>query len=346
LPADPTARLAAVQRLSELMPADSETAVSAAALLMNARQFIPAAKAYQRARRADPEWAALHNEAAFAFAFAGDVPAALSAIDSYRKLEPRSANPEDSLGEIYFLLRRFDDSQRAFLAAFDKDPAFFAGATLRKAAEARRAAGNQPEADRLFARYAEASAKRPLIALEKAQWDYSSGRTKEALAALEALAPKIDTSQVWTQLAVWRAVNSGDASAAAKLGLQTARTAAEQQSAMTALFAVQPDVSAAEWRARAAKQFPPAAAALGRQALVYALVLRKHWSEAIPLIAAQRDAVSPTAAGPWQALLAIALHESGQVDKAKAELRFAPIPRTVGDATWDLLIYPKISKIV
>jgi hypothetical protein len=346
LPTDFSARIATVQRLSELMPADSETAVNAASMLMQARQFIPAAQAYQRARRADPDWTALHNEAAFGFAFAGDISAAVAAVEAYRKLEPRSANPDDSLGEIYFLVRRFDDSQRAFLAAFAKDPSFFGGATLRKAADARRASGNQPEADRLFARYAEVNAKRPLIGLEKAQWDYTSGRTKEALDALEAFAPKLNASQVWTQLAAWRAVNGGDAAGAAKLGLQTAKTAAEQQSAVTALFAAQPDASTAEWQARAAKQFPPAAAALAHQALVYALVLRKHWSEAIPMIAAQRNALPPATAGPWQALLAVALQESGQNDKAKTELRFAPIPRTVGDPTWDFLAYPKVWKIL
>ena len=323
LPADLAARAAAVARLSQTTPADSETAYAAAALLMQVRQFPAAALAYQRARRADPDWVILHNEAAFGFAFAGDLPAALAAIDAYRKLDPKSANPEDSQGEILFLLRRFSESERAFLAAFDKDPAFYGGAPLRKAAEARRAAGNQAEADRIFAR-------RPPNDLENAQWDYTSGRAKEALASLEAFAAKTNASPAWTQLAAWRAVNGGDAAGAAQLAMKTARTQAERQSAAIALSVTQagtPDPK------------------LGREALIYSLAIRRRWTEALPLIAAQRDALSPPQATCWQALLAVALAESGQTDKAKTEARLAPIPRTFGDATWDFLVYPGFWKI-
>ena len=208
-------------------------------------------------------------------------------------------------------------------------------------------AGNQAEADRLFARYAEAHAKQPLIALEKAQWDYTSGRTKEALAALEAVvASSGATSPVWSQLSAWRAVQGGDAAAAAKQALQTAKSPADQQAAVTAIFATQPDASPAEWQARAAKQFPPAAAPLARQALIYALVLHKHWTAAIPFVAAQRDAIQPAQASEWQALLAVCLSEAGLAEKAKAESKFAPIPRTAGDATWEFLIYPKIKQLL
>jgi tetratricopeptide (TPR) repeat protein len=331
LPADFASRAAALERLSGRMPADSEAAFNAATLLMQARHFTEAAKAYHRALRADPDWGNVQNEAAFGFAYAGDVPAALAAIEAYRKLEPRSANPDDSQGEILFALRRFAESERAFLAAFDKQPGFFSGAPLRKAAEARRAAGNQAEADRLFARYREVNAKRPLIDLEKAQWDYTSGRQQEALAAAEALAAKTNASAAWTQLVAWRAMQGGDAVGAAKLAVQTARTPADQQAAVTALFAVQPEM---------VKQFPPAAAPLARQAHVYTLVLARRWAEAIPLIAAERDALPPATAGFWQALLARAYAEAGQAEKAKAESRFAPIPRTIGDPTWDFLMFP------
>ena len=347
-PAEPPARLAALQGLSALAPCDSEIAYGAATLSMQARQFGKAAEAFRRAQRADPEWAALHNEAAFGFAFGGDLPAALTAIESYRKLEPRSPNPDDSQGEVLFAARRFDDAERSFLLASSKDPAFLNGAPLRKAAEARRMAGNQAEADRLFARYAEAHAKQPLIALEKAQWDYTSGRTKEALAALEAVVTSSGgaASPVWSQLSAWRAVQGGDAAVAAKQALQTARSPAEQQAAVTVVFATQPDASPAEWQARAAKQFPPAAAPLARQALIYALLLHKHWTAAIPLVAAQRDAFQPAQASEWQALLAVCLSEAGLAEKAKAESRFAPIPRTAGDATWEFLIHPKIKQLL
>lgn len=339
-PSELLARAATLRQMSELSPADSETAFAAAALLMQARQFEPAAQAYRRALRADPDWSTLCNEAAFGLAFAGDVPGALAAIESYRKLEPGSANPGDSQGEILSALRRYDEAERAFLAAFDKDPAFYGGAPLRKAAEVRRASGNQPEADRLFQRYAGAAAKNPLLDLEKARWDYTSGRSQAALIALEAFAAKSNASAAWTQVAAWRAAaGKPDAPAAAQSAFKAAKSGPDQQAAVIALFATQPGASPAEWQARAAKQFPPAAAPLARQALAYALVLGKHWREAIPVIAAERDALAPATASFWQALLAGAFAETGDKEKAKAESRFAPIPRTTGDATWDSLIY-------
>ncbi len=340
LPADPRARAATLQQMSKLFPADSETALAAAASLIQLRQFAPAAEAFRRALRADPEWSTLHNEAAFGFAFSGDVPAALSALEAYRKLEPNNANPDDSQGEILFALRRYDEAERAFLAAFDKDPAFYNGAPLRKAAEARRASGDQAEADRIFKRYVDANARQPLVELEKARWDYTSRRSQAALASLESFAAKANLSAAWTQLAVWRAsAGKPDASAAAQLGYKTARTGADQQAAVQALFATQPATTPVAWQARAAKQFPPAAAPLARQALTYALVLGKHWREAIPLIAAERDALAPAVASFWQALLTRAFEELGDKEKAKAESRLAPIPRTIGDASWDFLIY-------
>ena len=348
LPTEFPPRLAALQRLSTLAPCDSEVAYAAATVSMQARQFGKAAEAYRRAQRADPEWTLLHNEAAFGYLFAGDVPAALAAVESYRKLDPRSPNPDDSQGEILFAARRFDEAERAFLLAGSKDPAFLNGAPLRKAAEARRMTGNQAEADRLFARYTEAHAKQPLIALEKAQWDYTSGRTKEGLAALEAVAASpagAAISRVWSQLAAWRAVQGGDAPAAAKQALQTAKSPGDQQAAATVFFATQPDASVTEWQARAAKQFTPPGSPLSRQALIYALALRKHWAEAIPILAAQRDALQPAQASEWQALLAVALREAGQPEQAKVEGRMAPIPRTAGDATWEFLIHPKIKQV-
>ena len=102
----------------------------------------------------------------------------------------------------------------------------------------------------------------------------------------------------------------------------------------------------AEWQARAAKQFTTAGSPLSRQALIYALLLHKRWNEAIPILSAQRDALQPVQASEWQALLAVALSEAGQADKAKAESKLAPIPRTAGDATWEFLVHPKIRQLV
>lgn len=341
-----TDRAAMLDKQSQLLPADSETAYVAGLALMQARRFPAAAAAFRRGYQADPDWADLYNQAAFAEAFSGNQSEALRAIETYRKLDA-TPNPLDSLGEVQCLLGHFGEAERAFLQAFDKDANFYGGVTLRKAAEARRLAGDPVEAAKLFDRYAAAHANQPLIGLERAQWDFSSGRVKEALAAAEGIAAQSGASLAWTQVAAWRAqLGVGDAAGAARQALAAARTAAEQQAAVVAIFASQPDVTAAEWRARALKQFPPNAASIARYALIHALALRKHWAEAVPLIEEARLGVHPAQAGHWQSLLTVALHESGQRDRAKAEANLRPIPRTVGEATWEFLVYPKILELI
>lgn len=338
-------RAALLNKQSQLLPADSETAYVAGLALMQTRRFPDAAGTFRRAYRADPAWADLYNQAAFAEAFSGNQAEALAAIETYRKMDP-TPNSLDSLGEVQCLFGHFGEAERAFIQAFDKDANFYGGVTLRKAAEARRLAGDPVEAAKLFDRYAAAHAKQPLIGLERAQWDFAAGRVKEGLAAAESIAAQSGASLAWTQVAAWRAHLGGDAAGAARQALAAARTAAEQQAAVVAIFASQPDVSASEWRARALKQFPPNAAPIARYALIHALALRKHWAEAVPLIEEARLGVHPAQAGHWQSLLTVALHESGQRERAKAEARLRPIPRTVGEATWEFLVYPRIVELI
>lgn len=354
LPHDLSARAAMAEQLSAATPADSETAQRAATLLMDAGRFVQAGKAFDRALRAEPDWGELHNDAAFGFALAGRTSDALKAVATYRKTDPESANPSDTLGEILCLLGAYPLAERQFLAAFDKPRFNVSGMSLakstllRKAAEAARLAGNPGEGDQIFAKYAEAQAQHPLLPLEKARWDYTSGRAEPALRALEDFAGKMNASAAWLQLALWRARagNQAGAAAAAKLAAETSRTVSERNGAVMAQFVTQPDVSAAEWQARAAKQFPqPGAAQFARQALVHALALHRHWAEAAALAEPLSRSISPALYNPWRYLRAVALAETGAIDKAKSELPQGPVPQMTGDPAWEFLFYPKLVEL-
>jgi len=354
LPQELSARAAAAERLSAATPADSDAAQRAATLLLHAGRYRDGAKAFDRALRAEGDWGELHNDAAFGYALAGRTPDALKAVATYRKTDPESANPSDTLGEILCLLGAYPLGERQFLAGFDKPRSNVAGmslmksALLRKAAEAARLAGNQAEADQIFAKYASAQGQHPLLPLEQAQWDYTSGRAEPPLRALEEFAAQSKASAAWLQLSLWRARagNQPGAAMAAKLAAETSRNANERNAAVMAQFATQPNVSAAEWQARAVKQFPqPQAAPFARQALVNALALHRHWAEAAALAEPLSRAISPALYNPWRYLRAAALAESGASDKAKAELPQGPMPRMTGDPAWEFLFYPKLVEL-
>lgn len=354
LPNDLAGRASLAERLSAATPADSETAQRAATLLLHAGRFAEGARIFDRALLAEPDWGELHNDAAFSYALAGRTTDALKASAAYRRSDPESGNPQDTLGEVLCLLGAYPLGERQFLAGFDK-PRFSVGSVnlpkttlLRKAAEAARLARNQAEADQIFAKYAEALRQHPLLPLEQAQWDYTSGRTEPALRSLEEFAAKANLSAAWLQLSLWRARagNQRAAAAAAKLAVDTSRNAGERNAGVMAQFVTQPDAPAAEWQLRAARQFPqPQAALFARQALVHALALHRQWTEAAAAAEALANSASAAVYNPWRYLRAAALAEAGQPDQARVYLKRGPLPRTTGEATWEFLYYPKLIEL-
>jgi Tfp pilus assembly protein PilF len=348
LAGEPAARRHAAGKLSDLLPSDAGAAEEAANEFLFGRDYAAGARFYQRALRADPQWGDLNNNAAFGFVLAGDLASARASLARYQTIAPNSGNPLDSLGEVLCVAGRFDESERAFLDSYDKEPALLGGVALRKAAMVRRLSGQQPEADRLFARYAEAQKANPGLALEQAQWDYTSGRQAEAVAKLEAQVSKAGSPPAWSQLAVWR-LAKGDAAAAARAAREAWNTAVSPQDRQTAALALfvtqQPDADAATWARRAGIQFQgPAGASLRNTALAYALLLRKQYAAAAPVLSALNNSMHPSRGTESQALLAVALAEAGRLDQAKPLLRTWPVPRSFGDGTFEFLLYPAIRK--
>lgn len=258
LPADPqaalrelAARLAVTVQpdkaaeLAKSHPADSRLAALAGRQALIERDLKKAGEWFDRAIALDPENGPLHNEAAYVLFYAGKTDAALASLDQYSRLEPSSANPLDSRGEILLLAGRYTDAEETFLQVYQKDPRFFSSISLRKAAVARRAAEDQNGADSLFQRYLDAIAGDPNADLYRAQWDYESGRQAQAIAALN----KLKTPPARLQLALWRGETSGlretAPATALKLSLQNDHAAAIP--ALKALIAAERPMEATQW---------------------------------------------------------------------------------------------------
>lgn len=231
--------------LARQRPADSRLAALAGRHALIQRDLKKAGQWFDKAIAVDPENGPLHNEAAYVLFYAGNLDGALKSLDQYARLEPASANPFDSRGEILLLAGRYAEAEEAFLAAYERDARFFASAPLRKAAVARRAAGDQAGADTLFQRYLDAIAGNPGTELFRAQWDYECGRRRQAIAALE----KLNTPPARIQLSLWRGEPEGlgDTPQANALRLALKNDHARAVPVLQALIAAERPMEATQW---------------------------------------------------------------------------------------------------
>lgn len=207
---DNAARIAAMRKLVELVPADSSVLGALAETEMNARRFTDAARDYQDLARANPGDAGASNLLGYAQAFAGDLDGARKAFEEYGRQPGQAVNALDSLGEALFVNGKFDQAERAFLDAYQKDPAFLQGATVWKAAHARWLAGDLAGADKIAERYWQDRAKAhdDLLVWRRANWLYETGRRQQAVELLRldipaARAPQEAVDVVQRQLQVW-----------------------------------------------------------------------------------------------------------------------------------------------
>jgi tetratricopeptide (TPR) repeat protein len=203
---DTASRLQALQKLALLLPSDAELWRNTAVLQLQARDFQAAVKSFEAAVKADPGDAQNWNVLGYARAYAHDLNGAKAALDQYQKLLPsHDANGLDSLGEVSFYLGDFSAAESYFLQAHKRDPSALGGRELLKAAQARMMTGNLAEADRILA------GQSNLSPLERAQWEFITGRRKQAVARLEALS---SNPRAALQLALWNGTipaNANDA---------------------------------------------------------------------------------------------------------------------------------------
>jgi tetratricopeptide (TPR) repeat protein len=201
---DGAARLAAARKLVELIPADTSLLGGLAEREMNLRHFTDAARDYQDLARADPGNLSVRNQLGYAQAFAGDLEGARKSFAEYGRQPGQAVNALDSLGEACFVNGKFDQAERAFLDAYQKDPSFAQGAELWKAAHARWLAGDLAGADQIAQRYWQDRAKAhdPLLEWRRANWLYETGRREQAVQLLMQASPQAaDVAQ--RQLRVW-----------------------------------------------------------------------------------------------------------------------------------------------
>ena len=349
LSSDSAAQIAALAGLTRLAPAQASAWRTLAELQTNARNFPAAAAAWVAVTRLQPWNDGAFNQLGYCRAWAGDADGASSALAEYQRLDPQNPNPLDSLGEVQFFLRRYSDAEASFLRAHQKNPAFLAGIDLLKAAESRLMTGDRNGADRLFGQFLDwrrSAMHDPLLPLWKAQWDFLTGRRREAMSALAAALAQFSgdgRSRAESQYAFWLFA-SGDrtgANAHADEALRAAQNPESRGVAAVCRFLASPSAPASEWTARANATPVPLPPRFRESALAWALALDQHPAEAVPLLERVLAASAPGEDGEQRAMLVSALLALGRRDEAHKLLGWMPIPVTSDEATFSALVFPR-----
>ncbi|HLH42938.1 MAG TPA: tetratricopeptide repeat protein [Bryobacteraceae bacterium] len=214
---DSAARLDALAGLTRVFPRDPSALRNLAQAQFAARRFSEAAQTYQALIPLDASGPLDFNLLGYAQACMGNLDGAKSSFEQYGKRSGQAINALDSLGEALFMNGRFQEAEKKFLEAYQKDPRFLDGLDLWKAAHARWLAGDLAPADQLAAQYTNAQARKPgpLAIWLQATWLYETGRKGQAAALLAKEASNQFFAQ---QIAVWR-----NPSAAAPRDLESLR---------------------------------------------------------------------------------------------------------------------------
>jgi tetratricopeptide (TPR) repeat protein len=349
LSGDSLAQIAALADLTRLAPAQASAWRTLAELQTNARNFPAAAAAWASVTKLQPWNDGAFNQLGYCRAWAGDPDGATRALAEYQRLDPRNPNPLDSLGEVQFFLGRYAEAEASFLHAHQEDPAFLSGLDLLKAAEARLLTGDRNGAGRLFLQFLDwrrNAMHDPLAPLWKAQWDFLTGRRRQAMSALAAALAQLSgdaRSRAESQYAFWLFAG-GDAAGArahADEALRASQTPGSRGVAILCRFLASPPASADEWTSRANATLGGVPPLFRDSALGYALALDHHPAEAIPLLERVYAASTPGEDGEQRAMLVSALLALGKRDAAHKLLWPMPIPVTSDEAAFSALVFPR-----
>ncbi|MBI3280075.1 MAG: tetratricopeptide repeat protein [Acidobacteria bacterium] len=353
---DPKARLKALTELARLAPAEAGLWRSLGDLRLLQKDYPGAVEAFERALKIEPKNIALWNTLGYAHAYAGDLVAAVRNFEEYRRLAPNDANALDSLGEVHFLYRRFGEAEKYFLQAHEKNAAMMAGGDLYRAALSRFLAGDRAGADRHITSYLTFRKQRgdPLLNLHEALWEHATGRREQAVSRLQRFTERKDlpgdaAAAAAAQLAIFR-LESGEfdrASEAARVAFEKSTTPAVRNLAVICRFLAEPRASVSAWREAAATLFrAPALAPFRNQVTGYALLFHRRFAEAVPVWKQIYDETHPNVIGDAQVMLAWACAGSGDIERAQAFLRYAPLPPRGTDAGLNTLTLPKYLELL
>ncbi len=328
-------------------PADASVYSRLSELDAAAHSYRDAAALCQKAFEREPANVLLLNQLGYLRAWAGDLDGAVEALKRYRGLRPADANPNDSLGDVYYWFGRFAEAERAYRDAYSRDPSFEGGAELYKMAWARLMQGDLKAADGAFADFLQArkNSGDSLVEYRQAQWEYLTGRRSEAFARLDRFAVSAqpaEASLCYAQLAVW-AVQGRDRRRALEYA---AKSSAAGPVGLLARFLAQPPTTPAEWRARAASAFPtPPQAGLRRLALAFALLSSQEFAAAVEPLRDIYDATQPSSTD-WPGVpLASALIQSGQVDRVTPLLSGYQAPNPAVQGPLGSLVFPRVLEV-
>jgi tetratricopeptide (TPR) repeat protein len=279
--------------------------------------------------------------------YAGNLPEATKALNDYARLRPEDPNALDSLGEANFYLGQFAAAEKFFRQSYDKDPHFADGIELTKAAYARLMIGDIKGADAIFNQYLDTRRKDPMADFRRAEWEFASGRRRQAVARMETFVRSLPAAfaaiapQLYAQLTVWN-LELGDQAHAREFGLKAASQGAVSVPALIARLLIEPAAPASEWTARAAQLLPgPEKERLRKIVLAYALVLHKEFQAAEPILSDLYQHSVPEPQEILPVLLAWTKVETGHFDQAAPLAERNPIPSTSGDIFMSLA-YPRL----
>jgi len=328
-------------------PADASVYSRLSDLNAAAHSYRDAAALCQKASERDPVNVLLLNQLGYLRAWAGDLDGAVDALERYRSLRPEEANPSDSLGDAYYWFGRFAEAERAYRAAYAKDPSFEGGSELYKLAWVRLMQGDLKGADGAFAEFLQArkNAGDSLVEYRKAQWEFQTGRHQEAVARLERFAASAqpgEASLSYAQLAVWAAGERDRQGAQAYAG----KSSAAGPMGLLVSFLAQPATTPAEWSARAATAFPaPEQAGLRRLALAYALLSSQEFAASVEPLREVYDTVQPSSPD-WPGVpLAWALIRSNQLERVTPLLIGYQAPDPAVQGPLGSLSFPRLLEV-
>ncbi|MFB3779279.1 MAG: tetratricopeptide repeat protein [Bryobacteraceae bacterium] len=309
LSGDPKGRRRALIALTRATPADAAVFRQLAGEEAAARRYGEAAEFYRKAASLDPLSGPTWNQLGYVEASRRNLEGARSALAEYARLEPRNANPSDSLGDVHYHLGAFEEAEKHYLRAYEIDPSFLGGVDLYKAARARLMTGDVSGAETLFGRYlgSTVAARDGLSDFRRAQWLYLTGRREEAVARLKRFA-------LTTRAPQWQSA------------------AASQLSVWGAMAGVAEDRARCETIA-------------GERGRVVGMLLAGRFPEAIPLLENLVVRGNPLSPDRAEVLLAWALVETGQVKKAVPFVEAFGVPPPGLEDLFAALSFPRILQL-
>ncbi|MBI3471911.1 MAG: tetratricopeptide repeat protein [Candidatus Solibacter usitatus] len=354
LDSDPAARFRALTALARLTPGDANIERALADVATQTKQWSAAAEHLRKALALQPGDPALLNSLGYVLAYAGSPDASIAALREYERARPAEPNPLDSLAEVHLYFGRLREAEDLFRQAFQKDANFLGGVTLLKAAQSRLLTGDLTGADIVFNEYIDArqQANDPLLDYRRAEWEYLTGRRKDALERLTIFAQRLEkspqrdfASHAYAQRALWE-LELGNRAQAALLARKAASLATAQATrnlAATTQFLCGPEATAAEWSARANRALPdPAQTPLKILILSRALLYAGHFEAAEPLLRQAYDQAMFTPSDPARVLLAWALAETGKIPQAAPLIERNLVMPSAGPEPFSSLAFPRI----